>query len=120
MSVETSPDGEPATRPGRARIVAAFLAWTAAGILFMAGSIAPVGSVLWIPAAVGALVLIAAGARSPRYFFAFVAGIGITLVGLGTVNSDYTPMVAYGVFLVAGAVVSFAAFGPRTSHADPP
>lgn len=97
-----------------------FAAWAGAGILFMLGCITPVGSLLWIPAAVLAGVLISLKVRSPRYFFAFVFGIGVTLIGLGIVNGTYVLMLLYGSVLVGGGTVFFTAFGPRTSHADPP
>jgi hypothetical protein len=97
-----------------------FAAWTAVGILFMIGCIAPIGFVVWIPAAVLAAILIALRFRTPRYFFSFVVGIGLTLVTLGIVNGTYVLMLLYGTILVAGGSVFFAAFGPRTSHADPP
>jgi hypothetical protein len=97
-----------------------YLAWTAVGVLFMVGIIAPVGKILWIAAALLALALIAAKIRSPRYFFAFVAGIGATLIGLALVNTTYIFMAFYGTVLVSAGIVGFMAFGPRTSHADPP
>ncbi len=97
-----------------------YLAWTAVGVLFMVGIIAPVGKLLWIPAAILALLLVAAKIRSPRYFFAFVAGIGATLIGLALVNTTYIFMAFYGTVLVSAGIVGFMAFGPRTSHADPP
>lgn len=97
-----------------------FAGWMAAGVLFMVGCIAPIGFLCWIPAAIVAGALIAAGARSPRYFFSFVAGIGLTLIALGATNGTYVLMLLYGSVLVAGGSVFFAAFGPRTSHADPP
>jgi hypothetical protein len=97
-----------------------YLAWAAVGVLFMTGNIAPVGKVLWIPAAVLAAALLAAGARTPRYFFACVAGIGATLVGLAIVNDTYLFMAFYGTVLIGGGITGFLAFGPRTSHADPP
>lgn len=97
-----------------------YLAWTAVGVLFMVGTIAPVGKLLWIPAVILALLLVAAKIRSPRYFFAFVAGIGATLIGLALVNTTYIFMAFYGTVLVSAGIVGFMAFGPRTSHADPP
>lgn len=97
-----------------------YLAWAAVGVLFMVGNIAPVGKVLWIPAFVLGVGLIVAKARTPRYFFAFVAGIGATLIGLAIVNGTYVMMAFYGTVLVSAGVVGFLAFGPRTSHADPP
>lgn len=97
-----------------------FAGWVAVGILFMVGCIAPVGFLLWAPAVVLAGILIALRARSPRYFFPFVVGIGITLLSLGITNGTYVLMLLYGTILVAGGSVFFAAFGPRTSHADPP
>lgn len=97
-----------------------FLVWLAVGVLFMVGCVAPIGFLLWIPAAVLAGALIALGIRSPRYFFAFVTGLGLTLVGLGIVNGTYTVMLFYGVVVIGGGIVFYAAFGPRTSHADPP
>lgn len=97
-----------------------YLAWTAVGVLFMVGTIAPIGKLLWIPAVILALLLVAAKIRSPRYFFAFVAGIGATLIGLALVNTTYIFMAFYGTVLVSAGIVGFMAFGPRTSHADPP
>lgn len=86
----------------------------------MVGNIAPVGKLLWIPAVLLATGLVAARIRTPRYFFAFVAGIGATLIGLAIVNDTYIFMVFYGTVLVSAGIVGFLAFGPRTSHADPP
>lgn len=97
-----------------------FAAWAAVGVLFMIGCISPVGFLLWVPAAALGAVLIALKIRSPRYFFAFVFGLGLTLIGLGITNGTYVIMLLYGTVLVAGGTVFFAAFGPRTSHADPP
>jgi len=97
-----------------------YLAWAAVGVLFMVGNIAPVGKVLWIPAVLLAAGLIAARIRTPRYFFAFVAGIGATLIGLAIVNGTYIFMLLYGSVLISAGIVGFMAFGPRTSHADPP
>ena len=98
-----------------------YLSWAAVGVLFMVGTIAPVGKVLWIAAAIVAAVLIfVVKARTPRYFFAFVAGIGATLITLGIVNHTYIVMVLYGTVLIAAGITAFAAFGPRTSHADGP
>jgi hypothetical protein len=97
-----------------------YLAWAAAGVLFMVGVIAPVGKILWVPAGIIAIASIASGSRSPRYFFAFVAGIGATLIGLGLVNTTYVMMLFYGSVVVAGGIAGFAAFGPRTSRADGP
>ena len=99
---------------------ARFAAWAAVGVLFMLGCITPTGFLFWIPAAVFAAILIAVGIRSPRYFFSFVFGIGLTLIGLGIVNGTYVLMLLYGSVLVGGGTVFFTAFGPRTSHADPP
>ncbi len=100
--------------------VARFLAWAGVGILFMLGNITPIGFLFWIPAGILAGVLIALGVRSPRYFFAFVFGLGVTLIGLGLTNGTYVLMLLYGSVLVGGGTVFFTAFGPRTSHADPP
>lgn len=86
----------------------------------MVGCIAPIGFFDWIPALLLAGFLIWRRVRSPRYFFAFVTGLGITLVGLGVVNGTYAIMLLYGSVLIAGGIVFYAAFGPRTSHADPP
>jgi len=86
----------------------------------MVGCIAPVGFLLWLPALSLAGAMIGAGARSPRFFFAFVAGIGLALVALGLVNRTYLTMLLLGGVTFAGGVVFFSAFGPRTSHADPP
>jgi len=97
-----------------------YLAWAAVGVLFMVGCIAPVGKLLWIPAAVLAAALIALGARTPRYFFAVVAGIGATLIALALINTTYFFMAFYGSVLVAAGATGFLAFGPRVSHADPP
>jgi len=97
-----------------------FLAWLAVGALFMVGCVAPIGFVAWIPAAVLALAAIALGARSMRFFFAFVAGIGAVLLVVGVRDSTYVTMAFLGVFVIAGAGTGFAAFGPRTSHAEPP
>ena len=101
-------------------MLARFLAWLAVGVLFMLGCITPPGFLFWIPAAILAAVLIGLGVRSPRFFFAFVTGIGVTLISLGIVNGTYVVMLLYGTVLTAGGIVFFAAFGPRTSHADPP
>lgn len=100
--------------------LARFAAWAAVGVLFMLGCITPIGFLLWVPAALLASVLIAVGVRSPRYFFAFVFGLGLTLVSLGLTNGTYVLMLLYGSVLVGGGVVFYTAFGPRTSHADPP
>ena len=97
-----------------------FGAWAGVGLLFMLGCITPVGFLLWIPAALLAGLLILTGARSPRFFFAFGAGLGLALVALGILNGTYIAMLFYGLVLIGGGVVSFAAFGARTSHADPP
>jgi len=97
-----------------------YLSWATVGVLFMIGTIAPVGKILWIAAAVVAAVLLRFGARTPRYFFAVVAGIGATLVGLAFVNTTYILMILYGGVLICGGIVGFAAFGPRTSNADGP
>ncbi|MGB0120708.1 MAG: hypothetical protein WBP55_07135 [Solirubrobacterales bacterium] len=97
-----------------------YFSWMAVGILFMVGNIAPVGKVLWIAAALVAAVLILLKVRSPRYFFAFVGGIGVTLFGLAMINHTYIFMAFYGTVLVAAGIVAFSAFGPRTSNADPP
>jgi hypothetical protein len=99
---------------------ARFAGWLAVGVLFMVGCIAPISFFDWIPAALLAGFLIWRGVRSPRYFFAFAAGIGITLVGLGIVNGTYRIMLLYGSVVIAGGIVFYAAFGPRTSHAEPP
>jgi len=97
-----------------------YLSWAAVGVLFMVGSIAPVGKVLWIPAVIGAILLAVAKVRSPRYFFAFVAGIGATLIVLALINTTYIFLAFYGTVLLSAGIAFFAAFGPRTSHADPP
>ncbi len=101
-------------------VLTRFLSWAAVGVLFMLGCITPVGFLLWIPAAALAAALISMKVRSPRYFFAFVTGLGVTLIALGIVNGTYVVMLLYGTVLTAGGIVFFAAFGPRTSHADPP
>ncbi|MBN8867041.1 MAG: hypothetical protein J0H98_05770 [Solirubrobacterales bacterium] len=100
--------------------LARFLGWAAVGVLFMVGCIAPIGFLDWIPAVLLAVVLVVLGVRSPRYFFAFVAGIGVTLICLGIVNGTYVLMLLYGTVVLTGGIVFYAAFGPRTSHADPP
>jgi len=97
-----------------------FASWAAVGVVFMVGCIAPIGFLMWIPAAALAAIAVALRARSVRYLFAFVAGIGLTLIALGIVNGTYVLMLLYGSVLVSGGSVFFAAFGPRTSHADPP
>ncbi|MCB0871072.1 MAG: hypothetical protein KDB52_09585 [Solirubrobacterales bacterium] len=97
-----------------------FIAWAAAGMLFMLGCITPAGFLLWIPAAALATLLIVLKIRSPRYIFAFITGIGVTLISLGIINGTYVVMILYGSVLTAGGIVFFSAFGPRTSHADPP
>lgn len=90
------------------------------GILFMTGIIAPVGFLLWIPAAIIAVVLWTVGFRSPRFVFPLVSGLGLTLIGLGLIHDKYIFMVLYGSVLVTAGIVGYAAFGPRTSHADGP
>jgi hypothetical protein len=99
---------------------AKFVGWLAVGALFMIGCIAPISFFDWIPAALLAGFLVWRGVRSPRYFFAFAAGIGIALVGLGIVNSTYRILLLYGIVVIAGGIVFYSAFGPRTSHAEPP
>lgn len=99
---------------------ARFAAWAGVGVLFMLGCITPIGFLFWIPAGVLGGVLIGLKVRSPRYFFAFVFGIGLTLISLGLTNGTYVLMLLYGSVLVGGGTVFFLAFGPRTSHADPP
>ncbi len=99
---------------------ARFAAWAAVGVFFMLGCITPPGFLFWIPAVLVAGALIWLGIRSPRYFFAFVVGLGVTLIFLGVINGTYVIMLLYGSVLVAGGTVFFAAFGPRTSNADPP
>ena len=86
----------------------------------MVGTIAPVGKILWLAAALIAAILVFRDVRSPRYFFAFVAGIGATLISLAIVNGTYVMMAFYGTVLISAGIVGFMAFGPRTSHADPP
>lgn len=86
----------------------------------MIGNITPIGIFAWILAAILAAVMIFFKVRSLRFIFAFVAGLGVPLIGLGIVNSTYVFMLLYGSVLVAGGAVLFAAFGPRESHADPP
>jgi len=100
--------------------LAKFIAWLAVGTLFMVGCIAPIGFFDWIPAVILGAVLVWRGVRSPRYFFPFVSGIGVALFGLGAVNGTYAIMLLYGTVVTAGGIVFYAAFGPRTSHADPP
>ena len=97
-----------------------FLPWAAAGVLFMVGVIAPIGFLMWIPAFALMAVLIAIGVRSPRFFFAFVSGIGVTLLGLALVNHQYIIFLRYGTVVTVGGIVMFSAFGPRTSHAEGP
>ena len=97
-----------------------YVSWSAVGVLFMVGVIAPVGKILWIPAAIIAAILIGVHIRTPRYFFAFVSGIGATLIGLGIYNTTYIALILYGSVLVTAGIVAFAAFGPRTSKADGP
>ena len=97
-----------------------FLPWAAAGVLFMVGVIAPIGFLMWIPAFALMAVLIAIGVRSPRFFFAFVSGIGVTLLGLALVNHQYIIFLLYGTVVTVGGIVMFSAFGPRTSHAEGP
>ncbi|MDQ2622382.1 MAG: hypothetical protein M3Y45_05000 [Actinomycetota bacterium] len=102
-------------------VVLKFPLWGAVGVLFMVGCVAPVGFVIWIPAAVLALILITVGNRSVRpMFFGFVAGIGVTLIVVGILNTIYLPASFLGLFLIAGSVTGFVAFGPRVSHAEPP
>lgn len=109
------------TQPDRGRrLNFGVIAWIAVGVLFMVGCIAPVGFLVWIPAAVLAAALIALGARSPRNFFPFVCGIGLTLMVLGVINGTYVVMLPFGATTVAGGIVFYAAFGPRSSHAEPP
>lgn len=107
-------NGNPGVEWGR------FLAWAAVGILAMAGCVAPVGFLLWIPAAALAGLLIAFKVRSPRYFFSFVTGLGLTLFGLGILNGTYAILLLFGLLVIAGGIVFFTAFGSRISHADPP
>lgn len=97
-----------------------FLPWAAAGVLFMVGVIAPAGFLMWIPAAILMAALIATGLRSPRSFFAFVSGIGATLLALALVNHTYIIFLLYGTVVTVGGIVMFSAFGPRTSHAEGP
>ncbi|MCB0863088.1 MAG: hypothetical protein KDB66_07745 [Solirubrobacterales bacterium] len=99
---------------------AKFAGWMVVGVLFMIGCIAPISFFDWIPAALLAAFLIWRGVRSPRYFFSFAAGIGITLFGLGIVNGTYRILLLYGTVVTAGGIVFYSAFGPRTSHAEPP
>ncbi len=97
-----------------------FLPWSAAGVLFMVGCIAPVGFLMWIPALVLIAVLLAMGVRSPRSFFAFATGIGVTLITLAIVNHTYVMFLLYGTVVTVGGIVMFSAFGPRVSHAQGP
>ena len=97
-----------------------FLPWALAGVLFMIGCIAPVGVLLWIPAFALMALLSATGNRSPRSFFAFAAGIGLTLIGLAVINHTYLIFLLYGGVVTTGGIVLFSAFGPRTSNADGP
>ncbi len=97
-----------------------FLPWAAAGVMFMVGAIAPIGFLMWIPAAILMAVLIATGVRSPRSFFAFASGIGVTLLALAVVNHTYIIFLLYGTVVTTGGIVMFSAFGPRSSRADGP
>jgi hypothetical protein len=97
-----------------------FLPWAAAGVLFMVGCIAPIGFLMWIPAFALMAILIAMGVRSPRSFFAFASGIGVTLLGLAITNHQYIIFLFYGTVVTLGGIVMFSAFGPRTSHAQGP
>jgi hypothetical protein len=97
-----------------------FVCWLPVGILFMIGIIAPIGFLTWIPAAIIAGILWAGGMRSPRFAFPFVSGLGLTLIGLGLIHDKYIFMVFYGTVLLSAGIVGYAAFGPRTSHADGP
>lgn len=93
----------------------------AVGALFMAGCVAPVGFALWIPAAVLAAILIAVGLRAVRnVFFGFVAGVGVVLIAVGILDATYVAISFLGAFVILGAVTGYAAFGPRTSHAERP
>ena len=97
-----------------------FLPWFAAGVLFLVGCIAPVGFLMWIPAFALMLGLLAMGVRSPRSFFAFASGIGVTLIALAIVNHTYVMFLLYGTVVTVGGIVMFSAFGPRVSHAQGP
>lgn len=88
--------------------------------MFMVGCIAPIGFLMWIPAAILAAALITKGVRSPRFFFAFTTGIGVTLLALALVNGTYVIFLLYGTVVTVGGIVMFSAFGPRTSHAEGP
>lgn len=96
------------------------LSWAFAGAAFMAGIIAPVGFLLWIPAAVLAGAGIALGARSLRYLLVFIVGSGLTLVVFGIVNTTYITITFFGLLVVMGGATGFAAFGPRVSRAEAP
>ena len=97
-----------------------FLLWAAAGVLFMVGCIAPIGFLMWIPAFALMALLIAKGVRSPRSFFAFASGIGITMLALAVINHTYVIFLLYGTIVTVGGIVMYSAFGPRTSHAEGP
>lgn len=96
------------------------LAWAFAGAAFMAGCIAPVGVMLWIPATALIAVGLAVGARSLRYLLVFVVGTGLTLVVFGITNTTYITITFFGLLLVMGGATGFAAFGPRVSRAEVP
>lgn len=97
-----------------------FMLWAAVGALLMAGAVFAVGPRIWIPAGILAVTLLAAGARSMRFSFSFVAGLGLTLVIYGLAQTKHLPVSFLGLFVIISGTVGFAAFGPRTSHALPP
>lgn len=96
------------------------LAWALSGAAFIVGLIAPVGLILWLPSLLLALAGIALGGRSARYVFTFVTGIGLALIVFGIVNTTYITISAFGLLVALGGATGFAAFGPRTSRAEPP
>ncbi len=96
------------------------LSWALAGAAFMTGLIAPPGILLWIPAAVLAGAGLALGARTLRHLLVFIVGIGLSLIVFGIVNTTYITIAFFGLLVVMGGATGFAAFGPRTSRAEPP
>lgn len=96
------------------------LAWALSGAAFMVAMIAPVGLILWVPAFLLAVAGILLGARSGRFVFTFVTGIGLALIVFGLVNLTYITITFFGLLVALGGATGFAAFGPRTSRAEPP
>ncbi len=102
-------------------IVLRFALWAAVGLIFTVGFFASVGSALWIVAVVLAAALIGLGVRSVRYgFFGFVAGTGLALIAVGIAGETGVAVCFLGAFVILGSITGFIAFGPRTSHAEPP